>query len=50
MSIFEEVAGKLGGQGPTPQLGAGLMEPARAELDLILPEGWHGGARIAIEA
>ncbi len=30
------VVGKLGGQGPTEQLSAGLMEPARAELDRTL--------------
>jgi hypothetical protein len=30
------VVGKLGGQGSTEQLGAGLMEPARAELDRTL--------------
>lgn len=28
--------GKLGGQGLTPELGSGLMEPARAELDRTL--------------
>lgn len=30
------VVGKLGGQAPAPQLSAGLMEPARAELDRTL--------------
>jgi hypothetical protein len=30
------VAGKLGGHGPTPQLGSGLMDPARVELDRTL--------------
>jgi hypothetical protein len=30
------VVGKLGGQAPTPPLAAGLMEPARAELDRTL--------------
>lgn len=30
------VVGKLGGQGPTEQLNAGLMDPARAELDRAL--------------
>ena len=30
------IAAKLGGQGSMPQLGSGLMEPARAELDRTL--------------
>jgi hypothetical protein len=30
------IVGKLGGQGTTPQLTSGLMEPARAELDRTL--------------
>src|SRR5687768_8510166 len=30
------VVGKLGGQGPTEPLSAGLMDPARAELDRSL--------------
>src|SRR6188768_2281149 len=35
------VVGKLGGQGTQQQLGGGLMEPARAELDRTLSVSFH---------